>query len=66
MSSSSGGDGNALPKALREVWDLRSEGMSITAIAKRIGEPEERVRWRIRRAMTVLSRPDPLGGLSKR
>ena len=59
-------DPETLSSPLRRVWDLRVEGLSVEAIAERLGEPEGRVRWQLGRAMGLLDRRDPLGVLSKR
>ena len=40
--------------------------LSVRAIAEQLGEPEERVRWQLGRAMGLLDRRDPLGVLSRR
>ena len=54
-----------LPRDLRKVWELRGQGLSISATGTKLGVPEDRVRWQLKRAMTRLKRPDPLARLHR-
>lgn len=54
-----------LPPLTQKIWELRTEGQSVPAIAKLVDQPERRVRWLLQQAMARLDKSDPLGRLSR-
>ena len=54
-----------LPPVSQRIWELRTEGRSVSAIAKLVEEPEDRVRWLLQRSMERLDKSDPLGRLPR-
>ena len=59
-------DEQELSRDLKRVWDLRTQGLSVKAIADQMGVSEGRIRWRLASAMERLDRPDPLRRIHRR